>query len=54
MLYFQNNPIATNSLMDTRSLKYPLCPIESHAQEPLSRICLDKGCAEKVPVCCIC
>ena len=53
-VYFQNNPKPTNSFMDTRPLKYPLCPIESHAQEPLSRICLDKGCTEKVPVCCIC
>mgnify|MGYP000881438271 FL=1 len=39
--------------MDPHSV-YPPCPDPSHAQEPLSRICLEAACTSRAPVCCIC
>jgi hypothetical protein len=40
--------------MDLQKFAYPACPIAEHAQEPLSRICLDQKCDARAPVCCIC
>ena len=54
VIFFKSTKIHSNSLMDPLPFIYPSCPIENHAQEPLSRLCLDKNCSSKVPVCCIC
>lgn len=38
----------------TTRITYPGCSIEGHAQEPLSRLCIDEKCENKSVLCCMC
>jgi hypothetical protein len=40
--------------MSAIRFSYPLCNLEGHASEPLSRLCIDEKCDNKAAVCCIC
>lgn len=40
--------------MQINKIDYPACPIDNHASEPLSRLCIDSKCEHRSAICCMC